>query len=189
MTSTKSLEEFNTAAKLLEAMEFAAEKHKFQRRRGFDKLPYVNHLIKVANILLECGEQDLDLLLAALLHDTMEDTDATQQEVSSRFGKDVLSLVLELTDDMDLPYNERKQIQVDKASHLSEQAKILKIADKLCNIRDIMLYPLDWSEQEKLEYIKWSEVVVDQVRGANKKLETLFDQEVKKSKQQLKINL
>lgn len=170
----------------MKAAAFAAERHKYQRRRGCDRLPYINHPIKVANLLIEIGCGDSNLIVSALLHDVLEDTGATTEEIRELFGTEVLNTVLELTDDMSLPYAERKRLQIEKAPSLSEEAKKIKIADKLCNIRDIIQYPLDWDDQEKMEYLLWSEKVISAMGSSDRSLEKLFADEIKRGKKLLK---
>ncbi|MEM8890267.1 MAG: HD domain-containing protein [Bacteroidota bacterium] len=124
----------------VEALSLAAEKHKYQRRAGYDALPYLNHLIKVAQSLIqETDEKDRDTLLAALLHDILEDSDLTQEELRNLFGDKVASIVAELTDDMSLEYEKRKELQVKGAKSLSLPAKKIRITDKSSNLRDIFL--------------------------------------------------
>ncbi len=141
--------------KLLETAEFAADKHKFQRRKGSLHIPYINHPISVCKLIAESGISDLNLLMAALLHDILEDTDTTEIELTDKFGIEVVSLVLEVTDNMKLKESERKELQVKKASSLSSKAKMLKIADKICNINDMINYPINWSRKRKIYYIEW----------------------------------
>lgn len=166
-------------AQVFEALTFAAIQHQYQRRGGYKRLPYINHLIKVADILIHtAGETDPDILRAAVLHDVLEDTDTTPEEMTQKFGTAVCSIVQELTDDMSLPYDERKRIQVNKAPYLSDAAQKIKLADKTCNIRDIVDYPLSWNTARKVAYIDWSEEVIDKLRGKHLALEQLFDETV-----------
>ncbi|XP_026793559.3 guanosine-3',5'-bis(diphosphate) 3'-pyrophosphohydrolase MESH1 isoform X2 [Pangasianodon hypophthalmus] len=123
---------------LLEAISFAAEKHRNQRRKDPDATPYINHPIGVARILShEGGITDIEVLQAALLHDTIEDTDTTFEELEAMFGNKVARIVQEVTDDKTLPKQERKLLQVKHALHCSHQAKLVKLADKLYNLRDL----------------------------------------------------
>jgi guanosine-3',5'-bis(diphosphate) 3'-pyrophosphohydrolase len=161
---------------LLEAAEFAADKHKFQRRKGSLSIPYINHPIKVSKLIAESGTSDLNLLIAALLHDTLEDTDTTEIELTDKFGKEVASLVLEVTDNMKLSQTERKELQVTKAPNLSANAKILKIADKICNINDMLNYPISWSRKRKIRYVEWSKRVVQGCKGQNVFLDKIFEE-------------
>jgi (p)ppGpp synthase/HD superfamily hydrolase len=166
-----------TAAAILEAALFAAEKHRNCRRKGPDATPYINHPITVANLLARAGEvDDVEVLQAALLHDTVEDTEATSEEIEEHFGRSVRDLVDEVTDDKDLEKAERKQRQVEKAPKLSPGAKMIKIADKIANVTDIMeAPPADWSVERRVQYIEWSAKVVDGCRGQNENLERAYD--------------
>ncbi len=170
----------------MDAAVFAALKHQYQRRAGYDKLPYLNHLLKVAEALIRIGgERDEPLLLAGLLHDVLEDTDATYEELAARFGREVADIVLELTDDMSIPYMERKWLQVKKADQLSEKARKIRIVDKSTNIRDILTYPLDWPLEKKVNYLENSIQVVARIRGGNPRLDAWFDETVAWAKQRI----
>jgi len=162
---------------LITALAFAADKHKNQRRKDADASPYINHPIALANLLLnEAGVEDQRVLIAAVLHDTIEDTDTTEQELVKHFGKDVADIVLEVTDDKALPKAERKRLQIEHAAHISRRAKLVKLADKICNLRDITSSPpADWSVDRKREYFDWAKSVVDELRGVHPGLEHLFD--------------
>ncbi|MER2539839.1 MAG: HD domain-containing protein [Azonexus sp.] len=162
---------------LMSALAFAADKHKNQRRKDADASPYINHPIALANLLLnEAGVEDQRVLVAAILHDTIEDTDTTEQELVKHFGKDIADIVLEVTDDKALPKAERKRLQIEHAAHISRRAKLVKLADKICNLRDITASPpADWSIVRKQEYFEWAKSVVDRLRGVHPGLEHLFD--------------
>lgn len=160
---------------LIKAAVFAAEKHKYQRRKGYNQVPYINHPLKVAEILIDTGEKDLSVIIAALLHDVVEDTDATKEDLIEKFGQEVADYVVELTDDKDLPIAERKVLQVKNSPNLSPGAKKIKIADKICNIQDIVNYPLDWTLERRLGYLDWAQEVVAGCRGEAPVLEKLFD--------------
>ena len=124
--------------------------------------------------------------MAALLHDTIEDTETFPEEIESCFGVRVLSLVKEVTDDKSLPREVRKQLQIENAVHKSVEAKQIKLADKLCNVRDIgKTPPKDWSKKRQITYIDWAEAVVEGLRGANSKLEEAFDQALASARQSL----
>ncbi|MEL6254868.1 MAG: pyruvate kinase, partial [Bacteroidota bacterium] len=160
----------------VQALSLAAEKHKFQRRAGYDALPYINHLIKVSQILIEVAdEKDRNILLAGLLHDILEDTDITREELIADFGEEVASIVEELTDDMSLDYEKRKQLQLEGAKQLSEAARKIRITDKSTNLKDIFEYPLNWSLEEKQAYQEMAAKIVDQLRGTDEALEQYFD--------------
>lgn len=178
----------NTINKLLEAASFAAQKHRDGRRKGSDAEPYINHPLEVANLLANVGGvSDVDILLAAVLHDTIEDTETTREELEDRFGKRVSEFVLEVTDDKNLPKQERKRLQIEHAPHLSAEAKQIKLADKISNIRDITNNPPhEWSLQRRREYIEWGESVATGLRGVNRPLENLFDQTVANARARLK---
>jgi guanosine-3',5'-bis(diphosphate) 3'-pyrophosphohydrolase len=163
--------------KVLEAVSFAASRHRNQRRKGADRSPYVNHPIEVARELAATGGVgDVDVLLAALLHDTVEDTGTSPGELEERFGAAVRRLVEEVSDDKSLPKAERKRLQVERAAALSPGAKLIKLADKICNVREVTLNPpLDWSSARRSEYFDWAEAVVARLRGTNEALERAFD--------------
>ena len=164
--------------KLVAAIAFAADKHRNQRRKDHEASPYINHPIALANVLAnEAGVEDERVLLAAVLHDTIEDTETTEQELVRLFGKEVADIVMEVTDDKALPKAERKRLQIEHASHISRRAKLVKLADKICNLRDIAKSPpTDWSVERKQEYLDWAKAVVGQLRGVHPGLEKLFDE-------------
>ena len=174
----------NDLPKLLEAASFAAKKHRYQKRKGDDAEPYVNHPLEVANLLANVGKvSDYDILIAAVLHDTVEDTETTQEELATLFGEKVSGYVLEVTDDKTLPKAERKQKQIEHAPHLSTGAKQIKLGDKISNITDVTNNPpAGWSKERRLEYVDWGEKVVNGLRGANKDLENYFDETVRKAR-------
>lgn len=171
---------------LLEALQFAAIKHQYDRRAGYSRLPYINHLIKVTNCLANrIGERDEALLLAAVLHDIIEDTDVTAEELGRRFGVEVAEIVQELTDDMSLPYGERKRKQVEGAHKLSPKARKIRLADKASNLRDIFSYPLDWTAEQKAAYLENSVQVAERIKGDNPQLDAWFDETVAWAREQL----
>lgn len=162
---------------LLNAIAFAAHKHRDQRRKDEAASPYINHPIAVAQVLSNEGSvTDENTLIAAILHDTVEDTETSFEEIEERFGPAVAGLVRELTDDKSLAKGVRKQLQIEHAAGASLHAKEIKLADKICNLRDIVANPpTDWPLQRKREYLEWSENVVRGCRGTNAALEKLFD--------------
>lgn len=172
---------------LLGTLRFAAEKHRDQRRKDSGSTPYINHPIAVAELLARVGKVDnLEVLQAAILHDTIEDTATTAQELDERFGQRVRRLVEEVTDDKRLPKGERKRLQIEHSPHLSPSAKAIKLADKISNLCDISsTQPPDWSLQRKLEYVDWACQVVDGCRGSHPELERLFDQTVEERRREL----
>jgi guanosine-3',5'-bis(diphosphate) 3'-pyrophosphohydrolase len=163
---------------LLRAAHFAAVKHIDQRRKGASAKPYITHPIEVSMILATVGSvTDAGILAAALLHDTVEDTDATFDEIEREFGSDVTSLVAEVTDDKTLDSATRKRLQVENAPHLTTRAKLIKLADKLCNVRDVSFdSPPNWSLQRCRDYVEWTKRVIDRCRGVNAALEHLYDE-------------
>ena len=130
------------------------------------------------------GCDDIAVLQAAILHDTIEDTDATPEEIEREFGRDVRTLVLEMTDDMSLPSPKRKMVQVERAATLSDRAKLIKIADKIANVGDIARHPpSDWSTERRRNYFDWTKQVVDRVRGTNAALEACYDEALRQARE------
>ena len=169
-------------ALLLKALAFAAHKHRDQRRKDPAASPYINHPIALAEVLAgEGGVADVEVLAAALLHDTIEDTATSHEELVNAFGSRVARIVAEVTDDKALSKSERKRLQVEHAAHLSPEAKLVKLADKICNLRDIRSSPpVGWSRKRKGEYYEWAKEVVDGVRGVSHALERAFDREYRR---------
>ena len=169
---------------LLEAIRFAAEKHRDQRRKDSQQSPYINHPIEVTQLLWEVGGvREIEVLLAAVLHDTVEDTGTRPEEISDRFGDDVLSFVMEVTDDKSLPKGERKRLQIEHAPYISLGAKLIKLADKSCNVRNLVtMPPKDWPLKRRQEYLLWTEKVVAGLRGTNVALEEYYDHELASGK-------
>lgn len=173
---------------LFNALSFAADHHRFGRRKGEDASPYINHPIDVATQLAEVGVEDHEVLAAALLHDTLEDTDAIPEDLERKFGSRVRRLVEAVTDDHALPKQQRKDQQLEKASDLEPDAKLIRIADKICNVRDVGFAPAaGWSLDRRREYLDWTEQVVDRCRGQLLPLETRYDEALAKSRVQLEV--
>ncbi|KAF5269262.1 hypothetical protein FQR65_LT02563 [Abscondita terminalis] len=168
----------NTVELLIKCINFAAIKHKDQRRLDPDRTPYINHPIGVAYILTnEAKVTDLDVIQAAILHDTVEDTDTTFDEIEEKFGSKVCSIVSEVTDDKSLPKETRKSLQIQHAPTSSHQAKLVKLADKLYNLRDLeRVTPKDWTAFRVQEYFAWSKKVVNGLRGTNQVMEDSLDE-------------
>ncbi len=162
---------------ILEALQFAAQKHRDQRRKDLEASPYINHPIALANVLWGEGRvHDPVVIEAALLHDTIEDTETTAQELRERFGRKVAAIVCEVTDDKSLAKADRKRLQVEHAPHLSREAKLVKLADKISNLRDMAASPpKTWPKSRVREYFDWSKRVVDALRGVHPRLERIFD--------------
>ena len=163
--------------KLAHAADYAARQHIAQRRKGERAEPYVNHLTEVAALLAEATDgEDVVLLMGGLLHDTLEDTDATYEDLAQRFGPEVAALVAEVTDDKSLPREERKRLQIAKTPGKSRRAKLLKLADKTSNLRGLVHSPpIGWTQVRLRDYVVWAEEVVRSCRGLNPKLEAAFD--------------
>jgi (p)ppGpp synthase/HD superfamily hydrolase len=172
---------------LLAALKFAAHKHSRQRRNDLEATPYINHPIEVAEVLSRIGKvTDLPTLQAAILHDTIEDTETSPQELEDYFGQQVRLLVQEVTDDKSLPKQERKRLQVEHAPNTSRPGKLIKLGDKICNVSQITpTQPAEWPLQRKLEYLDWAEQVISGCRGCNLDLEQHFDAVLKKSRESL----
>ncbi len=163
---------------ILKALEFAALKHRDQRRKDAQASPYINHPIALANVLVrDGGIDDPVAIAAALLHDTVEDTQTTAQELRQAFGDKVAGIVEEVTDDKSLLKAERKRLQVEHAAKISPEAKLVKLADKICNVRDVAFHPpAKWDLARRREYFDWAKAVVDRMRGTHPVLERLFDE-------------
>ena len=163
---------------LVDALAFAAYKHRLQRRKDAEASPYINHPIGLAHVLCdEAGITNARILAAAVLHDTIEDTETTYEELRERFGKVVAGVVREVSDDKTLAQAERKRLQIEHAGHLSRRARLVKLADKTCNLRDIAASPpRGWSLARRREYFDWAKAVIDRIRGTHKRLEAAFDE-------------
>jgi (p)ppGpp synthase/HD superfamily hydrolase len=165
---------------LARAYHFAAARHVHQRRKGEAAEPYMNHLTEVADLVAQATRgSDPDVLIAAVLHDTVEDTETTLEEIEAAFGERVAELVAEVTDDKSLPKQTRRDLQVEHAAHASRGAQIIKLADKTSNLRALASSPPQgWSDQRIAEYVDWAGRVVDACRGADKGLAAEFDKAV-----------
>ncbi len=163
-------------SKILEAAYFAAKKHTNQRRKNIEDTPYINHPVEVAFLLASVGGiTDDDILSSALLHDTIEDTGTRAVEIESQFGPKVLGYVLEVSDDKSLPSHERKNLQEKHAGSLSDGATLIKLADRISNLRSVVSEPPRWwPAQRQIDYFEWSHRVFSNLRKINKPLESLF---------------
>jgi guanosine-3',5'-bis(diphosphate) 3'-pyrophosphohydrolase len=164
---------------LLRALAFAAHKHRGQRRKDVEASPYINHPIALASVLCnEAHVTDIDVICGALLHDTLEDTETTGPELAGEFGAAIAAIVMDVTDDKTLGKAERKARQVEHAAHISDRAKLVKLADKISNLRDMTQSPpAGWDLQRRREYFDWSKRVIDNLRGVHAPLEAIFDRE------------
>ena len=173
---------------LLKALHFAADKHRDQRRKDVDASPYINHPIEVAELLARVGGvTDLVTLQGAILHDTIEDTDTTPEELEQVFGPEVRKVVEEVTDDTALPKADRKRLQIEHAPHISERARLVKLADKISNVRSVTATPpAKWPLSRRQEYLEWTEQVCAGLRGCNAELEQLYDQLLREGREVLR---
>jgi guanosine-3',5'-bis(diphosphate) 3'-pyrophosphohydrolase len=170
--------------RIFEALQFAARKHTHQRRKGGKDVPYINHPIDVATQLATVGGvTDPELLCAALLHDTVEDTETTNEELLDKFGEAIASLVAEVTDKPGLESQERKERQVAEAPFKSPRAKLIRLADKTCNVRDICRHPPpNWSLERRRAYFDWAERVVNALGDVHPELEKEFREALRVAK-------
>jgi (p)ppGpp synthase/HD superfamily hydrolase len=170
------MEASEPVAAILKALHFAADKHRDQRRKDVGASPYINHPIEVAELLARVGGvTDLVTLQGALLHDTIEDTNTSPEELEREFGAEVRRVVEEVTDDQNLPKADRKRLQIAHAPHISERARLIKLADKISNVRSVThTPPAKWPLQRRQEYLDWTEQVIAGVRGVNPSLEELY---------------
>ncbi len=167
-----------TLKKIASALVFAADKHRNHRRKDIGQTPYINHPIDLIDVLLnEADVTDTDVLIAAILHDTVEDTDTCFEEIEQAFGTHVSKMVREVTDNKRLRKEKRKQLQIEHAAGASHGAKLIKLADKICNLRDMVAAPpAGWDLERRREYFDWCLAVVDQMRGTHPTLEKIFDE-------------
>ncbi len=174
---------------IFDALRYASEQHRDQRRKGEDESPYVNHLIAVADLLVAVGGvRDSDVVCAGILHDTLEDTETTADELEQRYGVRVRGIVEEVSDDQALVKEERKRRQIEHAPHISYEAKLVKLADKISNVGDVGAFPpAGWSHERRVDYIVWAEEVVAGLRGTNEALEARFDDVVVETRRSLGV--
>ena len=181
----------NELVSVLRAADAAARWHVHQRRKGSAQEPYINHLLEVASLVTQAtGGTDPDAVIAALLHDAIEDQGVPAETIAGEFGERVADLVMEVTDDKKLPTAERKRLQVENAPKKSRQAKLIKLADKTSNLRALVSSPApDWSVRRKIEYIEWARRVVRGLGPANAVLEKQFDEAARAAEQSLAPSL
>lgn len=165
-------------AVFVHALAFAAHKHRDQRRKDAEASPYINHPIALADLLVNAGDiDDITVLAAAILHDTIEDTETTADELEREFGSEITAAVLAVSDDKTLDKAERKRLQIEHAASLTRTAKLVKLADKICNVRDVANSPpANWTLERRRTYFDWAKAVVDELRGVHPGLEALFDE-------------
>jgi len=174
----------------IRALAFAAERHRLQRRKDAQQSPYLNHLIDVARLLCEVGGiHDPVTLAAGLLHDILEDTQTSPDEIRSQFGNEVLAVIEEVSDDKTLPKAERKQLQILHAPGLSQRAKLVKLADKISNVYDVAhLPPHSWPVERRQGYLDWAQAVAEGLRGTNGPLEACFDKTIQIARARISID-
>jgi (p)ppGpp synthase/HD superfamily hydrolase len=171
---------------LTDAYDLAARRHCGQSRKGASQAPYVNHVIDVAaRVARSSHGPDRVLILAAILHDTVEDTDTTPAEIAERFGPEVAALVMEVTDDMSRPKAARRRAQVLGAPGSSDRAKRLKLADKASNLTALAEDPPDWPKARRADYVDWAVAVIAGYRGVDPRLEAEFDEAVARARARL----
>ena len=172
---------------ILKAAHFAAQKHSTQRRKDENASPYINHPISVALAIAQIGGvDDPEILAAALLHDTIEDTETTPEELEAEFGKKVCEYVLDVTDDKTLPKDERKSRQIEHAKKISKGAALIKLGDKISNVTDVINNPPeDWDINRRKEYLDWAEKVIDNCPKVNDRMEDKFQKIIKQGREAL----
>lgn len=177
----------NDLSLILKAASFAADKHRNQSRKGVEATPYINHPLEVARILAEeGGVTDAELLAAALLHDTIEDTETSTEELRAHFGDRVTDLVLEVTDNKGLAKDVRKRLQIEYAPYKSPGAALIKAADKIANVRDVIERPpAHWGLVRRVDYVGWAERVVEGLPNVTEVLRALFEVEFRRARDQL----
>ena len=175
-------------ALVVKAAQFADKKHKGQIRKGRDECPYIDHLKSVAGVIAEVGcVDDPEIIAAAWLHDTLEDTETTPKELEAAFGKRVRRIVEEVTDDKSLPKAERKQQQIQHAPELSPEAVLIKLGDKISNIIDVThTPPTHWSLERRKWYLDWAETVITKCPKVNTALEKHFVEVIEESRKALR---
>jgi guanosine-3',5'-bis(diphosphate) 3'-pyrophosphohydrolase len=164
------------AARLLAAAHFSADRHRDQRRKGVRDTPYINHPLEVAERIVRVGGvENVDVLVAAILHDTIEDTETTPDEIERAFGVVVVDLVMEVTDDRSLTWLERKRLEIEHAATLSPGAKLIKLSDKISNVADTETNPpSSWSRSRRRDYLDFAEQIAIGCRGTNAALDAEF---------------
>ena len=172
---------------ILKAAHFAAEKHRDQRRKDKNASPYIIHPISVALAITQIGGvDDPETLAAALLHDTLEDTETTPEELEAEFGKKVCEYVLDVSDDKTLPKDERKRRQIEHAKKISKGAALIKLGDKISNVTDVINSPPeDWDINRRKEYLDWAEKVIENCPKVNDRMENKFKEIIKQGREAL----
>lgn len=168
---------YSSSLKLVTAINYAAQQHSAQRRKNSAADPYINHPIEVMHILASCGIIDIDTLCGAVLHDTVEDTSSTSNEIEAYFGPEVCAIVMDCSDDKSLDKIKRKQLQIEHSANVCDKAKLIKLADKYSNVKSMLDDPpLKWSDSQIIGYVRWSFVVCQQLYGLNGELDEKMKQ-------------
>ena len=175
---------------VLRAADMAARWHVDQHRKGAAAEPYVNHLLEVAMLVAQATDgKDPDLVIAALLHDAIEDQQVSPEIICDAFGPDVARIVVEVTDDKSVPKQERKRLQVENAHKKSHDAKLLKLADKTSNLRSLAASPPnDWPAERRQEYVDWARSVAKGLLGVSAWLEGEFNRSAKEAEQSIRLS-
>ena len=180
LIGTQEMDISNQMSLVVRAIEFAAKKHRLQKRKDVEASPYINHPIALMHVLcVDAGVNDPLVLAAAALHDTIEDAETTEAELKAAFGPEVAGIVAEMTDDKSLAKTERKRLQIEHARHMSREGTLVKLADKICNLRDIAANPpAGWSLERRRQYFDWAKAVVDGLpqTGGSERLMTMFNE-------------
>jgi (p)ppGpp synthase/HD superfamily hydrolase len=163
---------------VMRAADAAARWHVHQRRKGSAQEPYINHLLEVASLVTQATDGIIPrVVIAALLHDAVEDQGVSAEMIASEFGQHVADIVVEVTDDKTLSKDERKRKQIESAPKKSREAKLIKLADKTSNVRAVATSPApDWSVERRREYVEWAKKVVAGLRGTSAWPERQFDE-------------
>lgn len=167
----------NQLCLIADALKFAADQHRDQRRKDSFAAPYINHPIELMHTLIFDGKiLDIDTIVGAILHDTIEDTGATYAGIAKRFGLSVAVIVDEVSDDKSLPKEERKLLQIEHASLITAKSQAVKVADKICNGRDLIrCRPVGWDDARVSTYFNWARTVVNQIRPVWPDFVDVFD--------------
>jgi (p)ppGpp synthase/HD superfamily hydrolase len=175
---------------VLRAADAAARWHVHQRRKGAAEEPYINHLLEVASLVAAATEgKNPTVVIAALLHDAIEDQEVPRELIAREFGEDVATLVEEVTDDRQLDKQQRKRIQAETACKKTDDAKRIKLADKTSNLRAVTFSPpRDWSVKQRLEYVRWAKEVASGLQGVSLLLEQQFDRAAEEAERSIHVS-
>jgi len=160
------------AEAVLGAAIFATEKHKSQVRSNEKKTPYIIHPIEVADLVMKIGHvYDKDVLITALLHDVMDDTQTTYEQITSLYGTKVSSYLEEMTSKQGLSLKEQKKQQIMQAFRQNPSVAIIKLSDKLSNLKTLATSPPpSWSRDRIDQYFQWAQTVIENLPESNQLL-------------------